>query len=145
MLSTNDNVTACEVSYIFRIFKTLICKIWKTNILPVRLSDCIKHTLYSKGEECKVGERVCFENYLHLTRHYAIRIPYILWRVSRCLGSKIIFDFHMSVHRKNISKVQPTRLPFSLFICFYKLLYMFQAVSPPIIRSTKLYIQRQVL
>jgi hypothetical protein len=28
---------------------------------------------------------------------------------------------------------------------FYKLLYMFQAVPPPIIRSTKLYIQLQVL
>jgi len=34
---------------------------------------------------------------------------------------------------------------FSRSIYFYKLLYMFQAVSPPIIRSTKLYIQRQVL
>jgi len=30
-------------------------------------------------------------------------------------------------------------------IYFYKLLYMFQAVPPPIIRHTKLYIQRQVL
>jgi len=30
-------------------------------------------------------------------------------------------------------------------IYFYKLLYMFQAVPPPIIRSTKLYIRRQVL
>jgi hypothetical protein len=34
---------------------------------------------------------------------------------------------------------------FSYSIYFYKLLYMFQAVPPPIIRSTKLYIQRQVL
>jgi len=34
---------------------------------------------------------------------------------------------------------------FSQSIYFYKLLYMFQAVPPPIIRSTKLYIQRQVL
>jgi hypothetical protein len=32
---------------------------------------------------------------------------------------------------------------FSRYIYFYKLLYMFQAVPPPIIRSTKLYIQRQ--
>jgi hypothetical protein len=30
-------------------------------------------------------------------------------------------------------------------IYFYKLLYMFQAVPPPIIRSTKPYIQHQVL
>jgi len=34
---------------------------------------------------------------------------------------------------------------FSPSIYLYKLLYMFQAVLPPIIRSTKLYIQRQVL
>ena len=34
---------------------------------------------------------------------------------------------------------------FSRSIYFYKLLYMFQAVPPPIIGSTKLYIQRQVL
>ena len=34
---------------------------------------------------------------------------------------------------------------FSRSIHFYKLLYIFQAVPPPIIRSTKLYIQRQVL
>jgi hypothetical protein len=34
---------------------------------------------------------------------------------------------------------------FSQSIYFYKLLYKFQAVSPPIIRSTKLYTQRQVL
>jgi hypothetical protein len=34
---------------------------------------------------------------------------------------------------------------FSRSIYFYKLLYMFQAVATPIIRSTKLYIQRQVL
>jgi len=30
-------------------------------------------------------------------------------------------------------------------IYFYNLFYMFQAVPPPVIRSTKLYIQRQVL
>ena len=34
---------------------------------------------------------------------------------------------------------------FSRSIYFYKLLYMFQAVPPPIISSKKLYIQRQVL
>ena len=51
-----------------------------------------------------------------------------------------IFDVHMPVHRKYISNVQPTRCNvFSIY--FYKLLYMFQAVPPPIIRSTKLYIQ----
>jgi hypothetical protein len=34
---------------------------------------------------------------------------------------------------------------FSRSIYFYKFLNMFQAVPPPIIRSTKLYIQRQIL
>jgi hypothetical protein len=34
---------------------------------------------------------------------------------------------------------------FSRSIYFYKLLYMYQAVPPPIIRNTKLHIQRQVL
>jgi len=34
---------------------------------------------------------------------------------------------------------------FSRSIYFYKLIYMFQVFPPPIIRSTKLYIQRQVL
>jgi len=38
---------------------------------------------------------------------------------------------------------QDATFPRSIY--FYKLLYMFQAVPPPIIRSTKLYIQRQVL
>ena len=51
----------------------------------------------------------------------------------------------MSVHRKYISKVNQQDASFSRSIYFYKLLYMFQAVPPPIIRSTKLYIQCQVL
>jgi hypothetical protein len=34
---------------------------------------------------------------------------------------------------------------FSRSIYFYKLLYVFQAVPPPTIRSTKLYIQRKAL
>ena len=34
---------------------------------------------------------------------------------------------------------------FSRSIFFYKLLHMFQAVPPPIMRSTKLYIQREAL
>ena len=46
----------------------------------------------------------------------------------------------------NVSlKYNQQEATFSLSIYFYKLLYMFQAVPPPIIRSTELYIQRQVL
>jgi len=44
----------------------------------------------------------------------------------------------MSVHRKYISI-------FSQSIYFYQLLDMFQVVPLPIIRSTKLYMQCQVL
>jgi len=55
------------------------------------------------------------------------------------------FDFHISVHRKYISEVQTTRCNVFRSIYFYKFLYKFQAVPPPIIKSTKLYIQRQVL
>ena len=42
-----------------------------------------------------------------------------------------------------IRNVQPTRCSISQFIYFCKTLYMFQAVFP-IIRSSKLHIQRQV-
>jgi hypothetical protein len=38
---------------------------------------------------------------------------------------------------------QDAKITWSIY--FYNLLYNFQPVSPPIIRSTKLYIQRQVL
>jgi len=42
-------------------------------------------------------------------------------------------------------KYNPQDATFSRSIYFYKFLYVFQAVLPPIIRSTKLYIQCQVL
>jgi hypothetical protein len=40
------------------------------------------------------------------------------------------------VHLQYISKVQPTRYYISQFIYFNKMLYMFQAIPPPIIRSS---------
>ena len=43
-----------------------------------------------------------------------------------------------------IRRVQPTRCNVSQFLYFCKKLYMFQAVFPSIIRSSKLHIQRQV-
>jgi hypothetical protein len=50
------------------------------------------------------------------------------------------FDVHMSVNRKYVSiKYNQQDATFSRSIYFYKLLYMFQAVPPPIIRSTKLH------
>ena len=53
------------------------------------------------------------------------------------------FDIHMSMHHKYMPKSQPTRSNASQFIYFCKRLCMFQAVPPPIIRSKKVYIQRQ--
>ena len=50
----------------------------------------------------------------------------------------------MSLHHNYIYKLQPTRCKFSQFYLVHKTLYMFQAVPLPIIRGTKLYIQRQV-
>ena len=43
-----------------------------------------------------------------------------------------------------IYKVQPKRCNFSQFYLFLQTRYMFQAIPPPIVRSTKLYVQRQV-
>jgi len=54
------------------------------------------------------------------------------------------FYVHVSVHRKRIFKYnQQDATLHSLFI-FCEMLYMFQAVLPPIIRSSKLYIQHLV-
>ena len=41
-----------------------------------------------------------------------------------------------------VRRVQPTRCNVSHFVYFCKTLYMFQAVFPSIIRSSKLHIQR---
>jgi hypothetical protein len=51
----------------------------------------------------------------------------------------------MSVHPSIPLKYNQQNATFTRSIYFYKFLYMFQAVPPPIIRSIKLCIQRQVL
>jgi hypothetical protein len=52
----------------------------------------------------------------------------------------------VKVQRTTLSlKYNQQYATFSRYIYLYKLLYMFQEVPPPIIRSTKLYIQRKVL
>jgi hypothetical protein len=45
----------------------------------------------------------------------------------------------------NNSNAYPTRCNVTQFVYFCKLLYMFWVVPPPIIRSTKLYLQHLVL
>jgi hypothetical protein len=53
-------------------------------------------------------------------------------------------DIHMSVHRNIIPNYSQQDATF-LICLFLQKLYMFQAVPPPILRSTQLYIQLQVL
>ena len=55
------------------------------------------------------------------------------------------FDIHMSVHRNLITNYSQQDATFLEFIFFLQTLYVFHAVPPPIIRSTQLYIQLQVL
>ena len=65
--------------------------------------------------------------------------------ITSSMSLKIRFYVHWSVHRKCIFKYsQRYATLYNLFI-FSEMLYMFQAVPPPIIRSSKLYIQRRVL
>jgi hypothetical protein len=63
----------------------------------------------------------------------------------RILMSFIILTFICPCIASISLKYNQKDATFSRSIYFYKLLYMFQAVPPPIIRSTKLYIQRQIL
>ena len=55
-----------------------------------------------------------------------------------------LLSVHVNINRCNY-KLQPTRCNFSWIYLFLQTLYMFQAVPPPIIRSTYLYIQLQIL
>jgi hypothetical protein len=48
----------------------------------------------------------------------------------------VVFDIHKSVHPQYIPKTQPTKCYVSQLIYFNKMLYIFQAVPPPIIRSS---------
>jgi hypothetical protein len=72
---------------------------------------------------------------------------YECWSDRECLFSKenLKFDVYISVHCEYISKYNQQDATFFRSIYFYKLLFLFQAVPPPIISSTKLYTQRQVL
>jgi len=63
---------------------------------------------------------------------YQVPLSYFLTFICPCIAS-------MSL------KFNQQDARFSRSIYFYKFLYIFQAVPPPIIRSTELYIQRQVL
>jgi len=66
----------------------------------------------------------------------------LLWRLLnesalRLNKYGVIFDIHMSVHRNIITNYsQQTATSLEYIYLFLQTLHMFQAVSPPIIRST---------
>ena len=65
--------------------------------------------------------------------------------MKRYIWSMTLYGVETWILRKISLKYNQQNATFSPFIYFYKLFYTFQAVPPPIIRSTKPYIQRQVL
>jgi hypothetical protein len=95
------------------------------------------------------AERQCNQDSFHTRVKQTRKIFHSgLWYDSK-LSVEILWpylDAHISNYLIIISlKDNQQDATFSRSIYFYKLLCMFQAVPPPIIRSTKLYIQRQVL
>jgi hypothetical protein len=52
----------------------------------------------------------------------------------------------LEIYKVGVSfQITANKMQLSLVYLFLQTLYMFQAVSPPIIMSTQLYIQRQIL
>ena len=56
----------------------------------------------------------------------------------------LAFDFHRALHRNIVSIVKPTRgTNVSNLFYFRMTLYMFRAVFPSVVTSSRLYIQQQ--
>jgi hypothetical protein len=93
----------------------------------------------AKFRQNKLNNYMLHKNYLKTKKSPRI------WRASKIEA----FNFHLCNIRKGNEcvslKYSQQDVKFSRSFYLYKLQYMFQAVFPPIIRSTKLYIQRQVL
>ena len=83
-------------------------------------------------EGCNLHENTCWPPMYPACLRNTNCLKYFLTFICPCIAS-----ISLKYNQKGAT--------FSLSIYFSKLLYMFQAVPPPIIRSTKLYIQRQVL
>ena len=116
-----------------------------------------KFSLMMTHRKSKHVSDICFILNLNLHWLYSpLGWPYwnsTLWQYlySRTPLIRINWDAELSGCAENPdnwvfnSKLQPTRCNFSWIYLFSQPLYMFQAVPPPIIRSTQLYIQLQVL
>ena len=72
-----------------------------------------------------------------LCHKMVLTLTLLMWRIGLTFICPWIASISLKYNQQHAT--------FSRSVYFHKLLYMFQAVSPPIIRSTKLYIQRQVL
>ena len=95
---------------------------------PTTMIESLVPTRICLSEETPFLRKSCFHNTVPITKVTVIFLTFI------CL---CIASISLKYNQKCAT--------FSRFICFYKFLYMFQAVPPSIIRSTKLYIRRQVL
>jgi hypothetical protein len=100
------------------------------------LSDAFPHVVRTLANRLCRLYTFCFSMFLSFWNCSIITRPKQIRAGEYAVGRKIGLER---------VKVQPTRCNILRFIYFYKLLYTFQAVPPPIVRSIKLYIQRQVL
>jgi len=80
---------------------------------------------------------------LHQLRNRKVNEKHFLITINRFSLKRSIFTEWNDCSFMYLYNEQDATSYRSIYFC--KLLYMFQTVSPPIIRSTKLYIQRQVL
>jgi len=93
---------------------------------------------------CELFSLVVTVYFSLLFRLTVITTKHIIYNVT-CLFIFFFLTFMCPCIASISPKYNQQNATVSRTIHFYKLLYMFQAVPPQIIRSTKLYIQHQVL
>jgi hypothetical protein len=115
-------------------FSFILTLIFRSSLRSISLAE----TVQRKGRTINSAEyrNSTFHRNVHIYIHkYIVFIYFFLF-----LGA-FICPYIASISLK----YNQQGATFSRSTYFYKLLYMLQAVPPPIIRSTKLYIQRQIL
>jgi len=97
----------------------------KRDILILKITHAAWQTTWNSSKRILIGSA-------RSAKRYVVNSFVFLTFICPCISS-----ISLKYNRQDAT--------FSLSIYSYKLLYMFQAVFSPIIRSTKLYLQRQVL
>jgi hypothetical protein len=77
------------------------------------------------------------QSVFHCSESWRVLYGVSQWKKLTQMCTKLIYPLSLKYYQQ--------AAPFSRSIYFYKLVYLFQAVPPPIIRSTKLYIKHKVL